>query len=59
MPTIVTPDNYHEWLDNSNQNWDALKHLLSSKPIRGLEIYPVSTAVNRAQFKRHTCVQPL
>lgn len=48
MPVILEQRDYAEWLNPYNQKSETLEHLFQSYPATDMEIYPVSTAVNRA-----------
>ncbi len=48
MPVIVDYDHYDRWLDRSTPDVADLTELLLPYPAEGLEVYPVSPKVNRA-----------
>ena len=49
MPVVLSYDDYDRWLDRSTPDIADLTELLQPFPAGGLEIYPVSTVVNRAK----------
>ena len=59
MPVIIPPEQYDLWLDPEFRDREKLEELL--QPYRGddLQIYPVSTVVNKPQNDVATCVEPL
>jgi putative SOS response-associated peptidase YedK len=48
MPVIMDYDHYDRWLDRSTPDIADLTELLLPYPAEGLEVYPVSSKVNRA-----------
>ena len=48
MPVVLYYDDYDRWLDRSTPDIADLTELLQPYPAQELEIYPVSTVVNRA-----------
>lgn len=51
MPVLLPADRWDEWLDPTNQDTDALAHLLVPAPDDLLVMHPVSTAVNNVRNK--------
>ena len=49
MPVVLSYDDYDRWLDRSTPDIADLTELLQPYPAGELEIYPVSTVVNRAK----------
>jgi putative SOS response-associated peptidase YedK len=48
MPVVMDYDHYDRWLDRSTPDVADLTELLTAYPAEGLEVYPVSPKVNRA-----------
>lgn len=48
MPVVMDYDHYDRWLDRSTPDIADLTELLLPYPAEGLEVYPVSPKVNRA-----------
>jgi putative SOS response-associated peptidase YedK len=48
MPVVMDYDRYDLWLDRSTPDIADLTELLTAYPVAGLEVYPVSSKVNRA-----------
>ncbi len=48
MPVVLDYDHYDLWLDRSTPDVADLTELLLPYPAEGLEVYPVSPKVNRA-----------
>lgn len=48
MPVVLDYDHYDRWLDRSTPDIADLTGLLTPYPAEELEVYPVSTVVNRA-----------
>jgi putative SOS response-associated peptidase YedK len=48
MPVVMDYDHYDRWLDRSTPDVADLTELLTSYPAEGLEVYPISPKVNRA-----------
>lgn len=57
MPANLTRDQFTPWLDPT-ANVNALQALLVPFPVEGLEVAPVSTAVNSAKLDSPDCIQP-
>jgi putative SOS response-associated peptidase YedK len=58
MPVIIEAEDYSMWLDPGPQPQDAL-HLMRPYPAKGMEAYPVSTAVNNPRNDAAVCVEPV
>lgn len=59
MPVIVSADDYAQWLSADLTDGQAVAELLARQPLRALEIYPVSTAMNRPQLNDPSCIEPI
>ena len=49
MPVLLSPDDWEEWLDPTNNDLAALQHLLVPAPNEILVMHAVSTAVNNVR----------
>jgi len=61
MPVIIAPEDYEEWLDNSNEDrhfLSILQHLLRAYPGEQMETYPVSAYVSNARNEGEACIEP-
>ncbi|MEO8725293.1 MAG: SOS response-associated peptidase [Acidobacteriaceae bacterium] len=58
MPVIVPQNDYAAWLNPAGE-LSALKPLLKPFPAEEMQMYPVSTAVNRAGYDGADCVVPV
>lgn len=56
MPVILSPSDYALWLDTSQQEREAVTHLLRPPPTAGWEAVPVSTYVNSPKNEGEQCV---
>lgn len=57
MPAIIPPEDIDRWLDPDADDPAALKPLLRPSPPTELDLYPVSTLVNRAGNETARCVE--
>jgi putative SOS response-associated peptidase YedK len=58
MPVILQPEDYARWLDPALRQPDPLLTLLRPYPEAGMQVYPVSTHVNRATNDDPQCIAP-
>jgi putative SOS response-associated peptidase YedK len=58
MPVILHPDQYDSWLQEITPP-PVLQKMLSPYPAEGMEMYPVSQAVNSPKNDTPACVEPL
>ncbi len=58
MPVLLSPDEWEEWLDPTNNDLDALQHLLVPAPNDVLVMHAVSTAVNNVRNTGPELVRP-
>jgi putative SOS response-associated peptidase YedK len=58
MPVIIPPDKYNDWLKGSSAP-EIAKALLTAYPSECLEIYPVTSKMNNANFESPACVYSL
>ncbi len=54
---ILAPESYATWLDTSIQEPDKLMGLLHPYPSEQMEVYPVSTHVNKPANDDPVCVE--
>lgn len=59
MPVILKPEAYHAWLDPSNQQVEALLHIIENRILTELVGVPVSRQVNRVENNRPDNILPL
>jgi len=59
MPVILSAADYEPWLKADHPDVDELPRLLQPYPVDDLQMYPVSTRMNRPQFDDPDCVQSL
>jgi putative SOS response-associated peptidase YedK len=59
MPVILDPSDWAAWLDPLNQNPSALRPLLRSCPADEMEVYAVSSQVNRPGNEGASLIEPL
>lgn len=59
MPVVLPPEAWDTWLDRSNEDVDAMAKLLKPAPEKLLELYPVSTDVNKVGNDSEQLVAPL
>lgn len=59
MPAILNPDIYDAWLDNDNQDPNALMEILSFKTISDFKFRPVSRQVNSASVNDPSNIAPV
>lgn len=59
MPVILNPDDYDAWLDNDNQDTDALQGLLKPYDITEMATYRVSDKVNNTKNNFAKLIQPI
>ena len=59
MPVILPASRWHEWLDPTNNDLDALTGLLVPAPDDLLTMHPVSTEVNNVRNKGEQLIDPL
>jgi putative SOS response-associated peptidase YedK len=57
MPVIVAPRDYSVWLDAELRDPERLRHLLRAWPADAMEVYPVSTRVNRPANNDARCIE--
>lgn len=58
MPVIIAPEAYAQWLDPELQEPASLSPLLRPWPGDAMEVYPVSTRVNRPKNNDPECIAP-
>jgi len=58
MPVFVAPEAFDMWLDCANVEADAAMALIKPTAESSLEVYPVSTAVNRVANDSETLIAP-
>jgi len=56
MPVILPPDAYAEWLEPRPLDSDRLRNLVVPHPAEGMEVYPVTTHVNRPANDDPECI---
>ena len=59
MPVILQADFIESWLSEETQNPDFLQPLLIPYPPEEMEMYPVSTIVNRPGVDEPVCIEPV
>ncbi len=59
MPVIMHPDDYDTWLDPTLNTFAKLHPLLRPYPAETMRAYPVSLRVNKADYDRPECIEPL
>jgi putative SOS response-associated peptidase YedK len=59
MPVVMDYDHYDRWLDRSTPHVADLTELLMPYPTEGLEVYPVSPKVNRADTDMPELLEPV
>jgi putative SOS response-associated peptidase YedK len=59
MPVIIPPEAFHIWLDCRNADADTAAALVAPAPAGLLEVYEVSTAVNRTANDSAALIEPL
>lgn len=62
MPVIIAPEDYEEWLDNSNEDryfLSILRHLLRAYPGEKMETHPVSAYVSNARNEGEECIESI
>ena len=59
MPVIVAPRDYTAWLDPEVHDPETVKPLLRAWPADDMEVYPVSTRVNRPVNNDARCIESL
>jgi putative SOS response-associated peptidase YedK len=59
MPVVLPPSVWDQWLDPANDDVDSLEKLLVPAPDDLLELYPVSTDVNKVDNNGPELVLPL
>ena len=59
MPVIVAPRDYTAWLDPEVRDPETVKPLLRAWPADDMEVYPVSTRVNRPVNNDARCIESL
>jgi len=57
MPVIIKPEQYDEWLNQSNQNTSELQKLLHSYSRDDLKAHQVTASMSNARFKGKEAVQ--
>ncbi len=58
MPVLLAPEDWEGWLDPTNNDLDALQHLLVPAPNEVLVMHTVSTAVNNVRNAGPELTQP-
>lgn len=58
MPALLPETAWREWLDPTNNDLDALQHLLLPAPDEMLAMHPVSTDVNNVRNKGAELIEP-
>jgi putative SOS response-associated peptidase YedK len=58
MAVVLPPDLEEAWLDPSLDDADELLQMLSPRESEELEMYPVSTRVNKPAFDDASCIAP-
>jgi putative SOS response-associated peptidase YedK len=59
MPVVLAEASWDEWLDPANADVSALESLLVPAPDDWLEVYPVSTRVNKPDNNDESLVEPV
>ncbi len=59
MPAILSPQVYHDWLDDENQDITRLDGILKEDLLTRLENQPVSKQVNTASINNPTNIEPM
>ncbi len=59
MPVIIDPADFDRWLDPECRDAKAMQALLQPWPAAGMEAFPVSRHVNRAQHNDVRCIAPV
>ena len=59
MPVLLPESAWADWLDPANEDTDALRGLLVPAPDDILEVWPVSSAVNKADNNTPDLVRPV
>ena len=59
MPVIIAPGDYGAWLDPGLRDPGALQHYLRAWPAGEMEVYPVSSRVNRPVNNDAHCIEAL
>ena len=58
MPVIIAPGDYDTWLSVSSAGEEVIE-LMISFPAKGMRVFPVSKAVNKAGNDSPDCVRPV
>jgi putative SOS response-associated peptidase YedK len=58
MPVILPPEHYAEWLSPEAMDAERARALLVPYPADRMQVYPVSTRVNRVAVDDQTCILP-
>jgi len=58
MPVILEPEAFSLWLDPEEQRVEKLRELLKPSPPGLLEMYPVSSYVNKPGNEGESCIEP-
>ena len=58
MPVVLAPEAWDQWLDTTRPDVAELNGLLVPTPDRGLEVYPVSQAVNNVRNDGPELIEP-
>lgn len=58
MPVILEPDDFERWLNSEEESPGGLLPLLKPPAEEVLEMYPVSSYVNKPQNKGEKCIEP-
>jgi len=59
MPVVMQPDDYERWLSPVMNNKTEISDLIRTQPQIELNIYPVSSAMNRVQLNDASCIRTL
>ena len=59
MPVILHPEDYDLWLDPGERRPADLMHLLRPYEADAMDVYSVSTAVNKAANDGPSCIEPV
>lgn len=59
MPVLLEREEWHEWLDPTNDDVDSLQHLLGPAPEGLLTMHAVGRAVNKVQHKGRELIEPV
>jgi putative SOS response-associated peptidase YedK len=57
MPVILSPNDYHAWLDPQTTDAAKLSYLFEPCPVEELTSYPVNPVVNSARHEGADCIE--